>query len=67
MLNYIDLQKAKIAALGKIAKSLDPRNVLAHGYAIMRMENDILSNGAQINIETKEYFIKARVIDYERK
>ena len=67
ILNYIDLQKAKIAALGKIAKSLDPRNVLARGYAIMRMENDILSNGAQINVETKDYFIKAKVIDYERK
>ena len=67
ILNYIDLQKAKIAALGKIAKSLDPRNVLARGYAIMRMENDILSNGAQIDIETKDYFIKAKVIDYERK
>ncbi len=67
ILNYIDLQKAKIAALGKIAKSLDPRNVLARGYVIMRMENDILSNGAQVDIETKDYFIKAKVIDYERK
>lgn len=67
ILNYIDLQKAKIAALGKIAKSLDPRNVLARGYAIMRMENDILSNGAQVDIETKDYFIKAKVIGYERK
>lgn len=67
ILNYIDLQKAKIDALGKIVKSLDPRNVLARGYAIMRMENDILSNGAQIKVETKDYFIKAKVIDYERK
>lgn len=65
ILAKIRYQRARVDVLSRLVESLDPRAVLARGYAILR--GDPLRIGEQLTIETDEHYITAKVISYEQK
>ncbi|HRQ86601.1 MAG TPA: hypothetical protein PLY16_00655, partial [Candidatus Saccharibacteria bacterium] len=64
MNQQLEMTKSRVASLGAVLLQLDPRTVLARGYALVRGD---IKTGNTIEIETQKRIIKAEVKDVKER